>query len=109
MCKRMPLILVTVLLLGAGAAQDAAKAELKKLQGTWKVVSMTTAGKPLPPEQVAGMQILFRGEEMTIGAKGGKGGNTMPMTLDPTTKPKALDLTITRGDQKVVWKCIYAL
>ena len=54
------------------------------------------------------MQIVFKDHEMTIGAKDGK-GNTMSVKLDPSAKPKAIDLLITRGDEKVTWKCIYAL
>jgi uncharacterized protein (TIGR03067 family) len=96
------------LLLGAGDANEAAKTELKKLQGTWKVVSMEVAGKPLPKDKVDGTQIVFKDEQMTIGLMDGK-GNTMPVKIDPTTKPKAIDLTIVRGDDKVVWKCIYSL
>jgi uncharacterized protein (TIGR03067 family) len=103
MWKRMPVILVSGLLVGAGATTDAAKSELKKLQGTWKVVSLTAAGKPLPAEQWKGLQIVIKGHEMSFM------GKTMPIKIDPTTKPKALDLTITRGDEKIDWKCIYSL
>ncbi len=108
MLKGTVLILTTGLLLGAGAANDAAKAELKKLQGTWKVVSMEMAGKPLPPDKVGDTQIVVKDDVMTIGAKDGK-GNSMRVTLDPSTKPKAIDLLITRGDEKISWKCIYSL
>jgi uncharacterized protein (TIGR03067 family) len=108
MLKRMLLILTTGLLLGAGDANEAAKSELKKLQGTWKVVSMEMAGKPLPAEKAEGMQIVFKDDEMTLGPIDGK-GKTMPVKIDPTTKPKAIDLTIKSGDQKIDWKCIYSL
>jgi uncharacterized protein (TIGR03067 family) len=108
MLKRTMLILTAGLLLGAGEANDAAKAELKKLQGAWKVVALDIAGKPLPADKAEGMQIVFKDHDMTISSKDGK-GNTMRVNLDPTKKPKAIDLLITRGDEKITWKCIYSL
>jgi uncharacterized protein (TIGR03067 family) len=108
MLKQTALILLAGLLLGAGDASDAARAELKKLQGSWKVVSLEMAGKPLPAEKVEGTQITFKDDLMTISPKEGN-GNTMPVKLDPAAKPKAIDLTITRGVEKISWKCIYSL
>src|SRR5438105_8760462 len=69
---------------------------------------MEMGGKAMPADKVEGTQIVFKDDVMTIGLKDGK-GNSMPVKIDPTTKPKAIDLTITRGDEKVIWKCIYSL
>ncbi len=103
MRKRFPLILLCGLLLGAGGADDAAKAELKKLEGTWKVVSLEVAGKPVPAAQWKGAQLVFQGGRLTMM------GKTMPVKVDPTKKPRAIDLTITRGEETIDWKCIYSL
>jgi uncharacterized protein (TIGR03067 family) len=91
------------LLLGAGGANEAAKAELNKLEGTWKVVSLEVAGKPVLMEKWKEMRLTFQGERMTVM------GQTMPFKIDPTKKPRHLDLTITRGEEKINWKCIYSL
>jgi uncharacterized protein (TIGR03067 family) len=105
----LPLLLVAGLVLAAQSpAGDAAKDDLKMLQGTWKVEAVSVGGKDVPPAK-AGMEgLVIKGEQVTI-RFGGKDVKSMKFKIDPTKKPKALDLRITRGEESVDWKCIYAV
>jgi uncharacterized protein (TIGR03067 family) len=102
-------ILVVGLLLRAPAlGGDAAAEELKRLTGTWRVVSLEVAGKPLPGEAAGRLKVVIKGGQLTLEEKG-KPATSMGMQIDPAQRPKALDLLIARGEEKVRWKCIYAL
>jgi uncharacterized protein (TIGR03067 family) len=104
-----PVILAVGLLLHAPAlGGDAATEELKRLTGEWRVVSLEVAGKPLPGEAAGRLKVVIQGSRLTMQEKG-KPATSMGLRIDPTQKPKALDLVITQGDEKVNWKCIYAL
>jgi uncharacterized protein (TIGR03067 family) len=76
--------------------------ELNKLQGTWKVTAIEVDGKPqakdkAPAEfKIAGNKLTGLGPDMTI-------------TLDPTKKPKWIDLTFKKGDKSIPIRAIYAL
>jgi uncharacterized protein (TIGR03067 family) len=98
-----PLLIGVVLLSVADASGgDAAKEELKKLQGTWKVVEMEAAGKPLL-EGKKTLPLVIEGEKLTIM------DNTMGMKIDPTPRPRLLDLLLAKGEERLTLKCIYAL
>lgn len=72
--------------------------ELKKLEGTWVLVSGEQGGKDLPEEVIKGAKLVIKGnkhivqmgEEKIIGTH----------ELDPTTKPKSIDATKTEGPEK---------
>jgi uncharacterized protein (TIGR03067 family) len=90
----------------AGEA-DAVKRELKKLQGTWKVVAFTAGGKDVPVDKGGFARLVIKGTRITL--TGGPKDVALSFTIDPGKKPKTMDLLITTGDQSVNWKCIYAL
>ena len=96
--------LVLVLLVGLLVAADdfdkkEAKSDKDKLQGAWQVVSAELIGKPLPePEKhklmiVGDTLTLKRGDELIFKGK---------IKLDPSKKPKTLDMELTEdaGKQK---------
>ena len=60
-------VLSLVGLLGADTAKDdAVKKDLKKLQGTWTVVSMEMDGKFLPDESRQKIKLTIKGENFTF-------------------------------------------
>jgi uncharacterized protein (TIGR03067 family) len=85
----------------AGAADpkdEAVKKELKAFEGAWDGKSRLSDGKeePAPP---GGAQLIFSGEKYTI-KLGGKVTETGTFSIDPSKKPKTIDLTPTEGGEK---------
>lgn len=81
-------------------AQDAAS-DAKKLEGAWEPVAVTADGKKLAEADVAksGMRLTIDDHRyrVTVQGKLTEGGT---FKLDPAKTPRALDLTITEGDDK---------
>ena len=81
-----------------GQGKAAQKSDKDKLQGTWSVVSIETAGKPVPDEFIkkAEMKLVFAGDKATMKmAMGDEDQSTF--TLDPTKSPKTIDVTSAKG------------
>lgn len=116
----MKLGVLTILTLGlfvaAGKpAEEDAKGDKGKLQGTWQVVSLEEGGEKLPAEfskhftfTFKGDSAHYRGDETTPGAN-----LEFSYQLDPEKKPKAVDLKLTKcPDKKAIGMIhlgIYAL
>jgi uncharacterized protein (TIGR03067 family) len=90
---------------GAGLAADDAKEaavrkELPKFEGAWRVTSLEVDGTKLPEDQVKQMaaRLVIHGDQFTFheGANPTKG----TFKVDPTTKPKQIDITFSDGPQK---------
>jgi uncharacterized protein (TIGR03067 family) len=96
---------------GRGGAEDAkdkaVKDELKKLSGTWDAVSLRTGDKEI---KISGsMQFVFDGDKWAI-KDDGKTRNSGTLTVDPTRKPKTIDLKATkRGETGDTLLGIYEL
>ncbi len=96
-------ILAAVVLI-AGVAygrpdDDAAKKEMAKMEGDWTLASGERDGMPIPEEFAKTMRRTIKGEEFTVTREGetivkGK------FTIDPTKKPKTIDVTFTDGQLK---------
>jgi uncharacterized protein (TIGR03067 family) len=82
-----------------------AAAEVKKLQGTWLPHSQTFAGKPF--DDVDPSEIVFAGDTLTMG----KAGEKARFTVDPSGKPKTMDIKPEKdpGPGVVVGAAIYEL
>ncbi len=80
----------------------AARAEAKKLQGTWKIVGAEANGKKLPVEQAGFDAIVFTGYNVLL--QQGKKSFSFGLALDPEKKPRNLDLI-----GNAVLPCIYTL
>jgi uncharacterized protein (TIGR03067 family) len=102
------LLLMTVMaLLAAGVglgmgSDDTKDAAIKKgrrnLVGTWKLASCEAEGKKVPDEILKGEVVRWRINESTIiSTVDGEGKGEDKYTLDPTTSPKAIDLTDKEG------------
>jgi len=101
MYERMMVIPMVALLLAADAPKDeAVQQEVRKLQGTWKVVSFEASGT----DQTAKgpKEIVIKGDELR-----GLAPN-VSFRIDPAKKPKTLDL-IDKGDSKKIFPLIYEL
>lgn len=93
--------LFTCFLLSAAlrAGDDAAKADLKLLQGTWKVVEAFDKGERVPDEGIKNMEIVFEGSKILVRERG-KVQDRMTVHIDAGKKPKTMDLTHTEGPDK---------
>ena len=98
--------LLSALFVPAADLSDAAKKELKSLEGEWAVVAYASDGKEreLPiEEQVA---VTVKGEKFTFG----KFGDGAVTALDPTLSPKVIDFKMLRKPESgVTNEAIYKL
>jgi uncharacterized protein (TIGR03067 family) len=99
---------VTVLALGLAAgsfAADAEKAkkekliqkELSLLEGTWQLVSAETDGKKLAEEQVKKIRVVIKAGKHTVHIGDKVAAKEVSFRVDPTTKPKQVEDTLTDG------------
>ncbi len=93
--------LVAGVIVTTSGAQDAAKKELKVLQGEWKLLSATRDGKEMPQDMVKLFKMIVKDETFTI-TRDGKAVELGKLTLDPEKKPKEIDAVIADTKQKVL-------
>ena len=82
------------------AKKQAIEQETKKLEGSWAMVSFEVNGKKISEEDLekaADMRLVFKGNTGSIRNKD-KVLSEGTITIDPTKKPKTLDLKVTKGD-----------
>jgi uncharacterized protein (TIGR03067 family) len=93
-------VLLGLGLLGVGNAQPvtkAAKEEMAKLQGTWKIVAAEMAGKNFP--DLKKVQVVIKRDTMALKASGME-LKSWTFTVDPSRKPKAMDWIM--GEEKAM-------
>ena len=105
MMKAAMLTLTAGTMLLAGGGEEAVKKEKARIEGTWKIVKMTT---PKGDQDVSGGATLAFGKDGSV--EFSKGGETKKATfkLNPTAKLKEIDLT-PDDDANKVWHGIYEL
>jgi uncharacterized protein (TIGR03067 family) len=96
--KRCALLLVAVALLGAENKDDASKADLAKMQGTWQITTVEEDGKKVPAEKLAKAELIIKDDTYTL--KVGDEPRAGTFTLDATKTPKAIDRTGKDGPNK---------
>jgi uncharacterized protein (TIGR03067 family) len=81
------------------AKKDIIAQELKRLEGTWELVSEVYDGKKV--EQPASMVVRaeIRGEDYAV-SRGGRVFARAKLKVDPVKKPKTLDMEATEGPVK---------
>jgi uncharacterized protein (TIGR03067 family) len=86
-------------LVGVGVAQDTdVKKEMKKFEGEWKIEKYE--GPMAPPEdEQAKVRFIFKGDTVTLIVDGKKVG-AATFKIDPSKKPKTIDLDMTEGKNK---------
>jgi uncharacterized protein (TIGR03067 family) len=88
-------------LLAAGDAKDEAiKKDRRQYEGTWQVVSLVVDGNKAGEEDARKITVINAADgKWTIEAEG-KVVARGTSVIDPTKKPKAVDLTVTEGKDK---------
>ena len=92
------MLLTTTLLLPLDAAEDAKK-ELEKIQGTWVVTSAEYNGGRVSAERAKTMKLICK-DDKYVQTEGDKEVEKGSHKLDPSKKPKHMDITITDGEHK---------
>ena len=85
-------------------AQDAKNAEDQKLQGTWQVLRQEYDGNDVNTEET---RVVISPGKIIIKDK--RGERTIPYTLDPSMKPKTIDLTLPSNGTAIPCIGIYQL
>ena len=93
------LVAGAALAIAADDKKDDAKAELKKFEGTWQLVSSEPEGEKAPAEAIKTAKATAKGNKVTLSV-GGKEIMELTFTVDPTKKPKTIDSTATSGPDK---------
>ena len=82
------------------AKDEAIKKDRKKYEGTWRVVSLEVDGNKLPEEDAKKFTVVNEADGKWAIEVEGKVIARGTSEIDPTKKPKAVDLTVTEGDNK---------
>ena len=85
------------------APRQAARDDLKKLQGTWECVAMEREGDQVPPESFKGSTAVYEDDRVTLYREGEVFRRGI-VTLDPSKSPKKIntwDLTGPYADDTV--------
>jgi uncharacterized protein (TIGR03067 family) len=91
--------IAALVLVGVGAAQDAAKKEMAQLEGEWSMVSGEADGFQLTQDLVKSAKRVSKQGETTI-TFGGQVNFKARFTVDQTKKPKTIDYVMTEGPTK---------
>ena len=93
----LPTALTVGLLVAADAKDDAVKKDMDALQGKWQLVSLDRDGKSadVPKDAVR----VIKDDTYSISPRPGVTINGT-FKIDPTAKPKTIDITQTSGDNK---------
>jgi uncharacterized protein (TIGR03067 family) len=87
------------------ADEDAAKAEIKKLEGTWQLVSAVKDGKETPVEVVKKIRVVIKDGKHTVYFGDDAVAKDIPFTVDPTRNPKTtVDLLPDGKEIKGIYK-----
>jgi uncharacterized protein (TIGR03067 family) len=99
------LVMALVLPTAAGEKADSVKRDMKLLEGTWVLDAFETNGKAIPAEKINKIKLTIKGDKYSVDF----GEKKMELTfkIDPSKKPKAIDVTIKKGDEKAVTFGIY--
>ncbi len=97
-----------VLALGAwsGPARAAAPpplpgaADVRAVQGSWKMVFAAAAGRALPPEDFAGHRLVFSRDSYTYFKEEDKVHDHGSYRLGATARPRAIDISEDQGPNK---------
>jgi uncharacterized protein (TIGR03067 family) len=95
---------------GADEKDDKAKAEVKKLQGTWQVTKwIDESGKDASDDETNRSSLVFKGD--TVDIRHSKDGpkRAFPFKLDPTKNPKQIDIDMGPGLPVPMVEGIYKL
>src|SRR5438552_18023971 len=89
--------LAAVLLVMSG--DEAIRKDKAALQGTWKVFASEQDGAKVPAADIKDLHLIFKADVIRV-REGGKEETKFTFLIDPTKKPKEIDLTIQFGPNK---------
>jgi uncharacterized protein (TIGR03067 family) len=103
-------LLAAVLVVAAPAPAEKEKKDEDKIQGTWIVVSAQFGGESKPDDEAKNAKFVIKGDLITISEPKREGREEKAtFKLDPTKKPKTIDLVPEKGDKKETVLGIYEL
>jgi uncharacterized protein (TIGR03067 family) len=88
----------TVAPLSSDQPKEKAKEEKQKLQGTWKVLSITQDGQESDKSN-DDIQLIFSGDDFSAKVPSGE-DHKGTFKVNPANKPKAIDIMLTDGPEK---------
>jgi uncharacterized protein (TIGR03067 family) len=91
---------VTAALTAADAKDEAIKKDRKKYEGTWQVVALEVDGNKANEEDAKKITVINEADGKWAIEVEGKVVARGTSEIDPTKKPKTVDLTMTEGDDK---------
>jgi uncharacterized protein (TIGR03067 family) len=103
---RIPAVaMLTIACLVAAAAEqdDAAKLEMKKLQGAWKTVAVESEGQKIEPPAELASTVVIKGDTYTVTAvteTGQKVVSELTFRVGHKKNPKEIDFTTAAGPDK---------
>jgi len=92
-------VVVVLVLVSIGTAEQDAKKEMEKLEGEWSMISGEASGHSLPKDAIKSGKRVAKDGETTITISG-KVYFKAKVTIDPTKKPKVIDYKMTEGPTK---------
>jgi uncharacterized protein (TIGR03067 family) len=93
-----PFVVLAAVLSFALAVVGADAKDGDTIQGTWLPATVELAGKPFPDEVRKSMKLVVKGDGYTVTV--GKGVDKGTIKLNPSAKPKAMDISGTDGPNK---------
>jgi uncharacterized protein (TIGR03067 family) len=81
--------------------QDSAEGDLKKMQGTWKVIRFSESNanrEELEKEWIAKAKVVCKDDTLTIFFGENRKGPIGKIRLDPSKKPKTIDIVLENPD-----------
>jgi uncharacterized protein (TIGR03067 family) len=98
---------LTALFIVLSGVSGGEKKDEEKIQGNWTVVSREFIGKKTPEAELQALKVIIK--DGTITMDDGKKKEKIPYKLDPSKKPKAIDLANTGIGSKETTLAIYEL
>ena len=99
------LVLLTLAWLPVRAQDDATKKDLQSLEGTWVPTAVATDEGPKPLNSTKVEKIVIKGTKWVMHEQGKQ--YEYSFTIDPATRPKAMDISGTFNGQTTRSLCIY--
>jgi len=101
-------LLAIAALVGVAAAAEKADADLEKIQGSWKLMSLEIQGKTIPAPEGGGTFIFGKDNKLVIKEKD-KADKEGTFKIDASKDPKELDLIGATAKEKETMRTIYQL
>jgi uncharacterized protein (TIGR03067 family) len=95
----MQSLVVAAAVLWATGGGPGRQKEREALQGTWQVVGLEAAGRAMPAYTYRGLTVVIAGDRITFRTRGGS-RKEATFKLDPSARPRAIDLTFVGGKHK---------